>query len=126
MFVQRIYQEFFGLLRIATSVIILLIVELLKYIVKYIIQPLIVGILGMLGDYVVKPILSLTFNGLVHPFGVFMWNCFMTLQHMFNPISEILKKVFQQLAMLCRSIRCVEIHWKTNRPEQKITDLAQV
>ncbi|XP_069133762.1 uncharacterized protein [Argopecten irradians] len=126
MVLQRVYQEFFGLLRILTSIVILLIVELLKYIIKYIIQPLIVGVFGTLGDYVAKPFLSLAFNGFVHPFGVFMWNCFMTLRHMFSPIAEILRKVFVQLAMLCRSIRCVEIHWKTNRSEEKITDLTQV
>ncbi|OWF46763.1 uncharacterized protein LOC110455234 [Mizuhopecten yessoensis] len=123
---QRIYQEFFGLLRIITSVVILLIVELMKYIIKYIIQPLIVGVFGTMGDYIAKPVFSLAFNGFVHPFGVFMWNCFMTLRHMFSPISEILRKVFIQLAMLCRSIRCVEIHWKTNRSEERITDLTQV
>ncbi|XP_060074504.1 uncharacterized protein LOC132554214 [Ylistrum balloti] len=126
MVLQRVYQEFFGLLRIITSVVILLIIELLKYIIKYIIQPLIVGVFGTVGDYVAKPLFTLAFNGFVHPFGVFMWNCFMTLRHMFSPISEILKKVFVQLAMLCRSIRCVEIHWKTNRSEEKITDLTQV
>ncbi|XP_033751740.1 uncharacterized protein LOC117335690 [Pecten maximus] len=126
MVLQRIYQEFFGLLRILTSVVILLIVELLKYIIKYILQPLIVGVFGTLGDYIAKPLFSLAFNGFVHPFGVFMWNCFMTLRHMFSPIAEILRKVFIQLAMLCRSIRCVEIHWKTNRSEEKITDLTQV
>lgn len=117
---QRVYQEFFGFLRIITSIVLVFIIELVKYLIKYIFGPIVVGILETVGDFVVKPTLTLVFNGIIQPLGVFLWNVFVALRHMFGPVGDILKKLFTPLAMLCRSIRCVEIHWKTGHEHKEI------
>jgi hypothetical protein len=59
----RVYQEFFGVIRIITSIAILLLLEALKFILKHILQPLMVGIVGTLGEFFFKPFLSIFFNG---------------------------------------------------------------
>lgn len=110
---QRIWQEFFGALRIVTSFFILFVVELFKYIIKYVFQPIFIGIFITTGDYVMKPVLSVLFNGFMHPTGVFCWNCCVTTKVVCNPIVEILRKILLQFAMCCRSVRCAQIFWKT-------------
>ncbi|KAK3097559.1 hypothetical protein FSP39_010794 [Pinctada imbricata] len=113
---ERIWQEFFGALRIVTSFFIILVVELLKYVIRGIIQPIVVGVFQTLGDYIMKPILSILFNGFIQPTSIFLWNCFMTLKHMFTPIGEILRKILREFATCCRSVRLVEINWKVGDP----------
>lgn len=110
---QRIWQEFFGALRIVTSFFILFVVEMFKYIIKYVFQPIFIGIFITTGDYVMKPVLSVLFNGFMHPTGVFCWNCCVTTKVVCNPIVEILRKILLQFAMCCRSVRCAQIFWKT-------------
>ena len=111
----RVYQEFFGVIRIITSIAILLLLEALKFILKHILQPLLVGIVGTLGEFFCKPFLSIFFNGFVQPFGIFMWNVAVSFRHMFGPIGDILRRILKEFATCCRSFRLVEIHWKTNQ-----------
>lgn len=106
---QRIWQEVFAILRMALSIVIFFIVELLKFLAKHIFQPLVIAIFMSFGDYVIKPLLSVFFNGMVQPVSIFMWNVFSGMRHMFNPIGEILRRVFEQLAMLLRSVRLFEV-----------------
>lgn len=115
---KRIYQEFFGAIRILTSIAIILIVELLNFVLKHILQPLIVGILGTLGEFFCKPLLSILFNGFVQPFGIFLWNAAVSFRHMFGPIGDILRRILKEFAMCCRSIKPIQIHYKTGtQPE---------
>ncbi|XP_052229596.1 uncharacterized protein LOC127843811 [Dreissena polymorpha] len=113
---QRLWQEVFSLLRILLSFFIWFAVELFRFLAKHIFQPLIVGIFVTLGDYVVKPFLSAVFNGFMQPTSIFCWNVFTGMRHMFNPIGEILRRIFEQMAMLFRSIRLFELTWVTERP----------
>jgi len=106
---QRIWQEVFAVIRIILSVVIFFVVELFKFLAKHIFQPLVIAIFMSFGDYVIKPLLSVFFNGFVQPVSIFMWNVFTGMRHMFNPIGEILRRVFEQVAMLFRSIRLFEV-----------------
>ncbi|XP_055997283.1 uncharacterized protein LOC130047078 [Ostrea edulis] len=125
---HRIWQEFFGALRIVTSFFILFLVELFKYIIKYVFQPIFVGIFVTAGDYIVKPVLSVLFNGCMQPTGVFFWNCCVTTKLVCTPMIEILRKILEQFAMCCRFVRCVEIYWKTGegKPTMEVPEMKHV
>ncbi|XP_062606571.1 uncharacterized protein LOC134268347 isoform X2 [Saccostrea cucullata] len=123
---QRIWQEFFGALRIVTSFFILFVVELFKYIIKYVFQPIFIGIFMTTGEYVMKPVLSVLFNGFMQPTGVFCWNCCVTSKLVCTPIIQILKKILEQFAKCCRHVRCVEIFWKTGEPGPRNVEEADI
>lgn len=115
---KRIYQEFFGVIRIITSIAILLIVELLNFVLKHILQPLIIGVFGTLGEFFCKPLLSICFNGFVQPLGIFFWNAAVSFRHMFGPIGDILRRILKEFAMCCTSFKPIQIHYKTgSQPE---------
>lgn len=107
--VQRVWQEVFALFRILLSIVIWFCVELFKFLARHIFQPLIVGIFVTFGDFVMKPLLSAIFNGFVQPGSIFFWNVFTGMRHMFSPISEILRRVLEQFAMLFRAIRLCDV-----------------
>ncbi|XP_052801065.1 uncharacterized protein LOC128231863 [Mya arenaria] len=112
---QRVWQEMFAVLRILLSVVIWFTVELARFLARHIFQPIIIGVFVTLGDFLMKPFLSAVFNGFVQPLSIFFWNVFTGMRHMFNPIGEILRKVFEQLAMLFSSIRLFEITWVSDK-----------
>ena len=105
-----------------TSFFILFVVEMFKYIIKYVFQPIFIGIFITAGDYVMKPVLSVLFNGFMQPTGVFCWNCCTTTKVVCSPIIEILRKILLQFAMCCQSVRCVQIFWKTGEPGPKTVE----
>ncbi|XP_061183089.1 uncharacterized protein LOC133191357 isoform X2 [Saccostrea echinata] len=123
---RRIWQEFFGALRIVTSFFILFVVELFKYIIKYVFQPIFIGIFMTTGEYVMKPVLSVLFNGFMQPTGVFCWNCCVTSKLVCSPIIQILQKILEQFAKCCRHVRCVEIFWKTGKPGPRNVEEADI
>ena len=107
------------MIRILLSIFIWFFIELFRYIAKHILQPIIHGIFATVGDFVFKPLLSALFNGFLQPLSIFFWNVFTGMRHMFRPIGEILERVFQQFAMLFRSIRLCDLHWHAGqRPLQ--------
>lgn len=114
---QRVWQEFFAILRIILSIVIWFLVELFKFLAKHIFQPLVIAVVMYFGDYVIKPLLSVLFNGFLQPFSIFWWNVFTGMRHMFNPIGEILRRIFEQLAMLFRSIRLFEVTYVSGRQD---------
>ena len=86
---------------------------------KHIFQPIVHGIFATVGDFIFKPFLSALFNGFLQPLSIFFWNVFTGMRHMFRPIGEILERVFQQFAILFRSIRLFEITWITGGQLQR-------
>lgn len=113
---KRIWQEIFAVIRIVFCVFIWFFIELFRYVAKHIFQPIVHGIFATIGDFVFKPFLSALFNGFMQPFSIFLWNVFTGMRHVFRPIGEILERVFEQFAMLFRSIRLFEINWNTAGP----------
>lgn len=119
----RVYQEVFGVIRIITSIAILLVLEALKFVLKHVVKPLMVGMIETLGEFFCKPCLSIFFNGFVQPFGIFLWNAAVSIRHMFGPIGDILRRILTECAMCCRYVRCVEIHWKTGHQSPEVQNV---
>lgn len=113
--VQRVWQEFFAMLRIMLSIVIWFLVELFRFVARHIFLPLILGIFVTLGDSLIKPLLSALFNGFIQPFNIFLWNVFTGMKHMFSPIGEIMHNILQHISMLLRSVRLFDITWVSGR-----------
>ena len=109
-YIQRAWQEFFGALRILTSIAIFLVVEALNYVTNHVARPLFLGVVIMTGNRLVKPVLAGLFNLILQPFVIFSWNFVSGVRHVCQPLIDILGGVTSKLAVLLQAFRLVEVN----------------
>ena len=107
---QRGFQEFFGVLRIIVTFAVLLVVELYKFVLRYIFQPLVIGVLVTSGDHVIKPLFSAIFNGFIQPTLILLWNSFVGLRNALGPVIDILRGLAQLIALILKAFRLVDVN----------------
>ncbi|XP_071099413.1 uncharacterized protein [Haliotis cracherodii] len=119
---RRLWQEVFGGLRLVTGFFIIFIVEALKFVFHHVAQPIIIGLLTGVGDFFIKPLLSLTFSLIFQPIIVFFWNMLTGVRHLSQPVTDILHGVLTPIAMVLRSFRLFDITYQnsSNRPIRNV------
>ncbi|XP_038051389.1 uncharacterized protein LOC119724412 [Patiria miniata] len=110
--VRRGVQEFFAALRIIVDFLLIVILELLRFLAYNVLGLLFVGLLTTFGDYFFKPVLAALFNSILQPLAVFLYNTGVALKTVFDPLIEIIRGLFIQVAMLLRALRLVEVNWR--------------
>ncbi|EFN89817.1 uncharacterized protein LOC105181454 [Harpegnathos saltator] len=105
----RFWAEIFGTIHIGTAFIMAFILQLLRFLLYSVIRPLTVGILQLIADYFVKPLLSIVFNALIQPILILFYNIAMSLRDLCQPIAEALGLFLREIANLCAAIRLVEV-----------------
>nr|KAG5688890.1 hypothetical protein BaRGS_016458 [Batillaria attramentaria] len=108
-YVRRGWQEFFGALRIVTSIAILLAVEAVNYAINHIASPIFLGVVTTIGNRLLKPLLAAAFNLLLQPVIIFSWNVLSGIRHVFQPVVDVLGAVMSKLAILVQAFRLVEV-----------------
>lgn len=107
----KVWEEFFSVLRFPVDFILIFFIELAKFVCRHIFQRLLVGLISVVCDYAFKPFLAVVFNGMLQPVLVFTWNVIVSIRRVSEPLIDILRNLFQQVAMLFQAIRLVE--WNT-------------
>ncbi|XP_022083876.1 uncharacterized protein LOC110975597 [Acanthaster planci] len=110
--VRRGVQEVFAALRIFVDFLLILVLELLRFLAYNVFGLLFVGLLTTFGDYFFKPVLAAMFNSILQPLAVFLYNVGMALKTIFGPLIDILRALLIQFAMLLRAFRLVEVNWR--------------
>ncbi|XP_022111753.1 uncharacterized protein LOC110991005 [Acanthaster planci] len=110
--VRRGVQEVFAALRIFVDFLLILILELLRFLAYNVFGLLFVGLLTTFGDYFFKPVLAAMFNSILQPLAVFLYNVGMALKTIFGPLIDIFRALLIQFAMLLRAFRLVEVNWR--------------
>lgn len=105
----RFWAEIFGTIHIGTAFVTAFILQFLRFILFSIVRPLTVGILQLLGDYLIKPLLSIVFNALIQPIIILFYNIATSLRDLCEPLAEAVGLFLREIANLCRGIRIVEI-----------------
>ncbi|XP_065647949.1 uncharacterized protein LOC124812295 isoform X1 [Hydra vulgaris] len=105
---RRIWQEFFGFVRILIDFILLFVLELTAFLFRSIIQRVIVGIIYIIGDWLIKPVFSASFNALIQPIFVLVWNLTSELRQATLPFSNLLLDMIKPFAKLLKSFRLFE------------------
>ncbi|XP_039313026.1 uncharacterized protein LOC105207808 [Solenopsis invicta] len=105
----RFWAEIFGTIHIGIAFITAFILQLLRFVLYSVIRPLTVGILQLIADYFVKPLLSILFNALVQPILILLYNIATSLRDLCEPIAEALGLFLREIANLCAAIRLVEV-----------------
>ena len=109
-YVQRGWQEFFGVLRILTSIVVFLVVEALNYVTNHVARPLFLGVVVMTGNRLVKPLLAGLFNLILQPLVIFSWNLASGVRQLCQPLIDILGGVTSRLAVILQAFRLVEVN----------------
>nr|XP_012230686.1 PREDICTED: uncharacterized protein LOC105677001 [Linepithema humile] len=105
----RFWAEIFGTIHIGTAFVTAFILQLLRFVLYSVIRPLTVGVLQMIADYFVKPLLSILFNALVQPMLILLYNIATSLKDLCEPIAEAIGLFLREIANLCAAIRLVEV-----------------
>ncbi|XP_043377339.1 uncharacterized protein LOC119565294 isoform X4 [Chelonia mydas] len=114
--IQQNLREFFGLLRILMNVVLVFLIELVRFLGKSVFQVLVVGLLTTVGDHVLKPFLVGVFNSLLQPLLLFLLNVLCSVRNLTYPLIDILKGICLQLAVVLQAFRLVEVNIQSKTP----------
>ncbi|CAK9809630.1 hypothetical protein ANTQUA_LOCUS6102 [Anthophora quadrimaculata] len=117
----RFWAEIFGTIHIGTAFVTAFILQLVRFILYSIIRPLTVGILQLLADYFIKPLLSIVFNALIQPVLILLYNIATSFKDLCEPIAEAMGLFLREVAHLCAAIRIVEVKQGTAAPSVACT-----
>ena len=106
---RRVWREVFAALRIAFVFLFVFIIELIRFIGRDVFHAFILRLLAIVGDFIIKPLLVMSFNSFALPLLVFIWNLLAGLQSMLEPAFNIVKSCVLQVVLVVRAFRLVEI-----------------
>ncbi|KAL6258851.1 hypothetical protein P5V15_010797 [Pogonomyrmex californicus] len=105
----RFWAEMFGTIHIGIAFFTAFILQLLRFVLYSVIRSLIVGLIQMIADYLLKPLLSILFNALIQPILILLYNIATSLRDLCEPIAEAFGLFLREIANLCAAIRIVEV-----------------
>nr|XP_014424961.1 uncharacterized protein LOC102453769 [Pelodiscus sinensis] len=114
--IEQNLREFFGLLRILVNVVLIFLLELVRFLSTSVFQGLVVGLLTTVGDHALKPFLVAVFNSILQPLLLFLLNVLCSVRNLAYPLLDILKGICLQLAVVLRACRLVEVNMQPERP----------
>ncbi|CAH1256103.1 Hypp1589 [Branchiostoma lanceolatum] len=115
--VRRGVQELFGVMRLLVDVFVILAVELARFVFRQVVQNLLIGLLVVMGDHFVKPLVAALFNSFLQPVLMLLWNVATATRTVFGPVVDILRGVALQFAVVLRAFRLVELNWRADSRE---------
>ncbi|CAG5074968.1 Protein of unknown function [Cotesia congregata] len=105
----RFWAEIFSSIHIGITFVTSFLLQLLKFLMVSTLRPLTVGVIQLTSDYLIKPVLSITFNGLVQPVLIFLLNVATSVRDVCKPLAEALGFFLLEISNLCRAFRFVEV-----------------
>ena len=107
-YTKRGIQELFGTLQILVDFVVIFIVELARFLFKQFGRKLLGGVIIVFGDSFLKPLLSVSFNNIIQPLFILVWNMMHVFRKLIEPVLLLTREIFSQFAMLLRSFRLVD------------------
>lgn len=110
----RFWAEIFGTIHIGITFITAFILQLLRFFLYSLVRPLTVGVIQMFADYLIKPLLTIIFNGIIQPILILLYNIATSFRDLCEPIAQSIGFFIREFAILFRAIRLVEAnHYAT-------------
>ncbi|XP_065362271.1 uncharacterized protein LOC135955834 [Calliphora vicina] len=106
-YATRFWAEFFGSLQIAVAFIVTFLLQLYRFVLYSLVNIFVVEFLHMTSDYLVKPLLTVLFNGFLQPPLIFCFNILSSLRDILEPIADTLNNFMKPVATVGRSIRLI-------------------
>ncbi|XP_051890031.1 uncharacterized protein LOC127580504 [Pristis pectinata] len=108
--IRHCWRELFAVVRILVNVVSLFLIELVNFLSRSFIQILVAGLLTVIGDHMLKPLLATLFNSLLQPIMIFLLNIFTSIRNLLNPLIDIIRRLVMQIAALLHAFRLVEVN----------------
>ncbi|KAM7358884.1 uncharacterized protein ACRADG_003679 [Cochliomyia hominivorax] len=108
-YATRFWAEFFGSLQIGVSFLVTFLLQSYRFILYSLINILLVEFLHMTSDYLVKPLLTVIFNGFLQPPLIFCFNILASLRDILEPIADTLNNFMKPVATVGRSLRLIHV-----------------
>ncbi|KAK3792223.1 hypothetical protein RRG08_035979 [Elysia crispata] len=107
---RRVWREVFAVLRVVTSFFVLFISELLRFLLSSVVRTLVLDTIVALGDYLLKPLLTVLFNSVLQPLFALVWNVFNSAFQALDPVLRLTGIIMSQVAMVLAAFRLFVIN----------------
>ncbi|EDW79076.1 uncharacterized protein Dwil_GK12348 [Drosophila willistoni] len=114
-YATHFWAELFGLLHIGVAFIVAFILQFYRFILYSLVNSLIVGLLHMTSDYMIKPILTVIFNGYLQPPMIFLYNILCSMRDILEPVAETLNNFMKPLATVGGSLRLINVNYRQEK-----------
>lgn len=104
----RVWRECFAVLRFPLDFIIIFFLELVRFLFRGIFLQLVVGLITIIGDYGIKPVLAALFSSFIQPSATLLANVAISLRQICEPLFAIIHSIAVELAVVLRAFRLVE------------------
>ncbi|XP_038668154.1 uncharacterized protein LOC119973802 [Scyliorhinus canicula] len=108
--IRQCWRNLFAMVKILVNMVTLFFIELVNFVCRSIFQVLLVGLLVVIGDHLLKPLLAALFNSLLQPIMIFLLNIFIGIRNLLNPLIDIFRKLLLQIAAVLHAFRLVEVN----------------
>ncbi|XP_067861360.1 uncharacterized protein [Heptranchias perlo] len=108
--IRQCWRELFAVVRILVNMVTLFLIELVNFLSRSLFQILLVGLLTVIGDHLLKPLLVALFNSLLQPTMIFLLNIFTGIRNLLNPLIDIFRRLLMQIATVLHAFRLVEVN----------------
>lgn len=106
-YATKFWAEFFGSLHIGVAFMVTFLLQSYRFILYSLVNTLMVGLLHMTSDYLLKPLLTVAFNGFLQPPMIFCFNTLSSMRDILEPIADTLNNFAKPIATVGRSVRLV-------------------
>lgn len=107
LYATKFWAEFFGSLQIGVAFVVTFLLQSYRFVLYSIINILLVEFLHMTSDYLIKPLLTVIFNGFLQPPLIFCFNILSSIRDILEPIADTLNNFMKPIATVGRSIRLI-------------------
>ncbi|XP_011180243.1 uncharacterized protein LOC105210795 [Zeugodacus cucurbitae] len=114
-YATRFWAEFFGSLHIGVTFIVTFVLQAYRFVLVSLINTLAVGFLHMTSDYLIKPILTVIFNGFLQPPFILVYNILTSVRDILAPIAETINNFMRPIATVGRSVRLVHVTYNNKK-----------
>ncbi|KAH8405269.1 hypothetical protein KR222_001011 [Zaprionus bogoriensis] len=114
-YATHFWAEFFGLLHIGVAFVVAFLLQCYRFMLYSLVNTLLVGLLHLTSDYLVKPALTVIFNGFLQPPMIFLYNVMCSARDILEPVADTLQNFVKPLATLAGSLRLVHVNYRSVR-----------
>lgn len=114
-YATHFWAEFFGLLHIGVAFLVSFVLQSYRFVLYSLVNTLIVGLLHMTSDYMIKPALTVIFNGFLQPPMIFLYNVMCSMRDILEPMADTINNFVKPLAILMGSLRLVNVNYRNVR-----------
>ncbi|KAK9508558.1 hypothetical protein O3M35_006091 [Rhynocoris fuscipes] len=122
----RFWAEIFGFIHLFNAFIIAFILQLYKFMLYGLIRPMLVGLVQLTSDYLIKPTLTVSYNGFIQPVFIFMFNILTSFRDLCVPLAKGIGYFLHEIAVVFKAIRLFDWKHTTIAKHSKVGGTKQV